>query len=151
MTPRSLLGPLEQLLASRLLENEEDPASRKDVYFLFRWLFQELLLNLNLLRNNDLIRYLNYQILRKSPQLLAYIKNRIKLTQQMKQTPQAVFEPTQDEAAEYLKAIDKAIQVLQDDPQVNYDVLLHDQLKEFYLLQPEQATLADNFYFIEKQ
>ena len=42
----------------------------------------------------------------------------------MKQTPQAVFEPTIDEPAEYLKSIEKAIQVLQDDPQVNYDVLL---------------------------
>ena len=29
--------------------------------------------------------------------------------------------------------------------------LKEEQLKEFYLLQPEQATLSDNFYFIEKQ
>lgn len=50
-----------------------------------------------------------------------------------------------------MKSIDKAISVLQTDPQVNYDVLLQEQLKEFYLLQPEQATLSDNFYFIEKQ
>lgn len=34
---------------------------------------------------------------------------------------------------------------------MNYEVLLAEQLKEFYLLQPEQATLADNYYFIEKK
>eukprot|EP00347_Sterkiella_histriomuscorum_P021700 403333067 len=55
-----------------------------------------------------------------------------------------------DQDTDYLKAIDKAISVLQEDPQVNYEVLLQEQLKEFYLLQPEQATLADNYYFIEK-
>ena len=37
------------------------------------------------------------------------------------------------------------------DHQVNYDVLLKEQLKEFYILQPEQATLADQYYFIERQ
>lgn len=58
---------------------------------------------------------------------------------------------TSDDPAEYLKAIEKALQVLQEDTQVNYDTLLSEQLKEFYLLQPEQATLSDNFYFIEKQ
>ena len=40
---------------------------------------------------------------------------------------------------------------MQEDPQVNYDVLLQEQLKEFYLLQPEQATLSDNYYFLEKK
>ncbi len=34
---------------------------------------------MNLLRNHDLIKYLNYQILRKHPQLLGYIKNKIKI------------------------------------------------------------------------
>lgn len=69
----------------------------------------------------------------------------------MKLTPQAVCIPVADESSEYLKSIEKAITVLQEDSQVNYDVLLQEQLKEFYLLQPEQATLSDNFYFIEKQ
>jgi hypothetical protein len=29
--------------------------------------------------------------------------------------------------------------------------MLQEQLKEFYLLQPEQATVADKYYFIERQ
>ena len=66
-------------------------------------------------------------------------------------TPQAIIEADHDDQGDYMKSIDKAISVLQTDPQVNYDVLLQEQLKEFYLLQPEQATLSDNFYFIEKQ
>ena len=69
----------------------------------------------------------------------------------MKMTPQAIIEADNDDQGDYMKSIDKAISVLQTDPQVNYDVLLQEQLKEFYLLQPEQATLSDNFYFIEKQ
>ncbi|CDW89599.1 UNKNOWN [Stylonychia lemnae] len=56
-----------------------------------------------------------------------------------------------DQDNDYLKAIEKAIQVLQDDPLVNYEVLLHEQLKEFYLLQPEQASLSDNYFFLEKK
>ena len=52
----------------------------------------------------------------------------------MKLTPQAVCDPVTDETAEYLKSIEKAISVLQEDTQVNYDVLLQEQLKEFYLL-----------------
>ena len=66
-------------------------------------------------------------------------------------TPQAIIEADNDDQGDYMKSIDKAISVLQTDPQVNYGVLLQEQLKEFYLLQPEQATLSDNFYFIEKQ
>lgn len=70
----------------------------------------------------------------------------------MKMTPsQAILDSCQDDASDYMKYIDKAISLLQEDPQVNYDVLLQEQLKEFYLLQPDQATLSDNFYFIEKQ
>jgi hypothetical protein len=69
----------------------------------------------------------------------------------MKMTPQAIIDADNDDQGDYMKSIDKAISVLQTDPQVNYDVLLQEQLKEFYLLQPEQATLSDNFYFIEKQ
>ena len=69
----------------------------------------------------------------------------------MKMTPQAIIEADNDDQGDYMKSIDKAISVLQTDPQVNYDVLLQEQLKEFYLLEPEQATLSDNFYFIEKQ
>lgn len=66
-------------------------------------------------------------------------------------TPQAIIDADNDDQGDYMKSIDKAISVLQTDPQVNYDVLLQEQLKEFYLLKPEQATLSDNFYFIEKQ
>jgi hypothetical protein len=65
------------MLESPLLQSEADPSNRRDLYFLFRWLFQELLLNLNLLRNNELVKFLNYQILKKNPQLLGYIKSRI--------------------------------------------------------------------------
>lgn len=59
--------------------------------------------------------------------------------------------PKENQDLEYLKAIEKAIQVLQEDPQVNYEVLLQEQLKEFYKLQPDQATVADNYFFLEKK
>ena len=42
----------------------------------------------------------------------------------MKLTPQAVCVPIADESSEYLKSIEKAITVLQEDSQINYDVLL---------------------------
>jgi hypothetical protein len=49
------------------LLGEQEPINRSGLYFLYRWLFQEVLLNLNLLRNNELVKYLNYQILKKHP------------------------------------------------------------------------------------
>lgn len=35
------------------------------------------------------------------------------------------------------------IQLLSEDPNLNYEVLLTEQLKEFYLLQQEQATVDE--------
>ena len=60
VSAKHLLTAIQQVMSSPLLQEEEDPSNRKDLYFLFRWLFQELLINLNLLRNNELIKFLNY-------------------------------------------------------------------------------------------
>ena len=60
VSAKHLLAAIQQVMSSPLLQEEEDPSNRKDLYFLFRWLFQELLINLNLLRNNELIKFLNY-------------------------------------------------------------------------------------------
>ena len=130
-----------------LLAEEAEPCNRRDLYFLFRWLFQEVLLNLNLLRNNELVKFLNYQILRKNPSLLAYVKSKI---QQGKPAQAHLILQGPPEEADYMRAIERAVAVLMEDSQVDYEVLLQEQLKEFYLLQPEQATIADKYYFIEK-
>jgi hypothetical protein len=53
------------------------------------------------------------------------------------------LQPEDTSSDAYLRQIEKAITVLQDDPTLDRDVLLQEQLKEFYLLQPEQATVAD--------
>jgi len=39
VTPKHILTGIQQVLNSSLLINEEDPSNRKDLYFLFRWLF----------------------------------------------------------------------------------------------------------------
>lgn len=46
---------------------------------MFKWLFQELLINLNLMRNNELVKFLNFLILKKYPALLQYIKNKVRI------------------------------------------------------------------------
>ena len=46
---------------------------------MFKWLFQELLINLNLMRNNELVKFLNFLILKKNPALLQYIKNKVRI------------------------------------------------------------------------
>lgn len=103
-------------MSSPLLLTEEEPNNRMDLFFLFRWLFQELLINLNLMRNNELVKYLNYQVLRRHPQLLAYIKGKVKGKARVGKTPQEVLEPTADGSSLssdlYLKQIEKAITVL---------------------------------------
>ena len=88
MTPKQLHTLLQSLLTSPLLITEQEPSNRCDLYFLYRWLFQEVLLNLSLLRNSELVKYLNYLILKKHPQLLAYVKNKLKLQKRVKLTPE---------------------------------------------------------------
>jgi len=56
---KQFLGFLTQLNED-CLATEDEPANRKDLYFLFKWIFQEVLINLNLLRNNELVKFLNY-------------------------------------------------------------------------------------------
>lgn len=67
------------------------------------------------MRNNELVKFLNYQILKKNPSLLSYIKSKIKNNKNN-------YDP--EIQIDCFKAIEKAIQVLQEDPQVNYEVLL---------------------------
>jgi hypothetical protein len=65
-----------------------------------------MLINLNLMRNNEIVKFLNFQILKKNPSLLFYIKHKIRKS----------LKPEDPIESEHLKCIDKAIQVLQEDP-----------------------------------
>ena len=49
------------------------------------------------------------------------------------------------------RQLERVISVLQDDDQINFDVLINEQLQEFWKCQPQQSTLSDQFYIIEKQ
>jgi len=40
---------------------------------------------------------------------------------------------------------------MQEHTQINYEVLLSEQLKEFYMVQPEQATVDHQYYFLEER
>lgn len=72
---------------------------------------------MNLMRNNELVKYLNYQVLRRHPQLLAYIKAKSK--SKAGKTPQEILQPEDQSPEAYLRYIEKAITVLQEDPQVD--------------------------------
>ena len=48
------------------------------------------------------------------------------------------------------KIIERVTSVLQDDDQINFDALINEQLMQFYLLQPEQSTLSNKFYILER-
>lgn len=63
-----------------------------------------MLINLNLMRNNELVKFLNYQILKKTPQLLAYIKHKLNLARKS--------EHAETDSQSEFQAIEKAITVL---------------------------------------
>ena len=46
--------------------------------------------------------------------------------------------------------MERLAMLLQEDDDINFDVLVNEQLLEFYTLAPQQSTLASNFYVIEK-
>ena len=60
------------------------PENRKELFYLYKWLFQETLITLtspNLMRNNELTRYLNNVILLNNPDLLAFISEKHKINE----------------------------------------------------------------------
>jgi len=76
VSPKQILGVI--VAAIEKLGGDE-PKHRQDLYLLFKWLFQEMLINLNLLRNNELVKYLNQRIILKHPVLLSYIADQLKV------------------------------------------------------------------------
>ena len=115
------------------------PESRDELYFLYKWLFQEILITLSSpgqMRNNELSKYLNQTILTKNPDLFNFLKTKHDI---------------KDAANDLQRQLERVIAIMQDDDQINFDVLINEQLQEFYKSQPQQSTLSDQFYIIEKQ
>jgi len=146
---------LIQSLEKGCFAGTEELQSREELYFLFKWLFQEMLICLNLEKNSQLVRYLNFLIISKHEPLRAYLLHRIKTEDKASDNPiewlQGLEESSDDQLVIEQSLIEKMLTVLQEDTHVNYDVLLLEQLKEFYLLQQEQATVAEQSFFLESQ
>lgn len=49
------------------------------------------------------------------------------------------------------KVMEKVLLLIQEDADINFDVLVNEQLLEFYSLQPQQSTLAGQFFILEKE
>ena len=70
----------ETLASSPSLPQTQFKASRQDLQDLFQWLYQEIILKMSTeLNNADLVKFLNYMILQKYPQLATYliVKNQL--------------------------------------------------------------------------
>ena len=67
-----------------LLDEVQIPQSHDDLFFLFQWLFQQVQINLSELRNHELVKWLNFRILNKNPDLLKFltIKHKVEGTAQ---------------------------------------------------------------------
>jgi len=83
VSPKLLLNHLqiinEQLLEKYKNEYQFMPESRDELYFLYKWLFQETLITLSSpgqMRNNELSKYLNQTILTKNPDLFNFLKTK---------------------------------------------------------------------------
>ena len=102
LTPKLILNHI-QISNEHIISKEvvEQPESRNELFFLFKWMFQEVLITLTQLRNMDLSKYLNAQILSKNRQLFDFLKIKHK---------------TSD--------IEKLIVLLQDEEEVDFDQLI---------------------------
>jgi len=69
------------------------------------------------IRNNELTKYLNYCILKKNRALLLFLKDKYRISN------------TDSE-----KVLEEALNMLQDDDEINFDSLINEQLHEFYLV-----------------
>lgn len=88
---------------------------------MFEWLYQEVILKMStILKNTDLVKYLNYRLLHKYPELAHYlnVKNQIDPTKKLSELDH--------------RQIDRICQFLDRDPQISLEMLLAEQLKLFY-------------------
>ena len=86
---------------------------RSELYDVFQWLYQEIILKLSTeLKNTDLVKYLNYTILQRYPQLADYlnVKNQIDPSKQLSQMDQ--------------RQVERLCSLLDRDPQISLEMLL---------------------------
>jgi len=54
-----------------------DVEKRSELFDIFKDLFQEMVLSLNMMNSSELIRYVNYEILKNNDDLFEYLKKRV--------------------------------------------------------------------------
>ena len=73
--------------------------------------------------------FINFEILRDNPDLFQYLKE--------------VIHRESDEELTGDRLIEKAVRMLQGHKEINYNMLLLEQLKYFYKLQPGEVSVGD--------
>lgn len=111
-----------------------DVDKRSELFILFKDIFQEIVLSLNQMKTTEMIQYINYAILRDNDDLFEYLKQKV-LKEDLK--AKRVTNANVDQV------VDLCISHLQSDDNINYSVLVIEQLKQFYNLQPNQVSLWD--------
>jgi hypothetical protein len=109
-----------------------DVEKRSELFDIFKDIFQEIILSLNTLKANDMIRYINFEILRNNDDLFEYLKKRV-VVHELK--AKKVTSANVDEV------VSTAITLIQSDKSINYNVLVIEQLKQFYNLQANQVSV----------
>ena len=109
-----------------------DVEKRSELYSIFKDLFQQVILALNMMKANELIRYINYEILKNNDDLFEHFKKKVMKTElQAKKVTNANVD----------EIVNRCIALLQSDKSVNYDILVIEQLKQFYNLQANQVSI----------
>ena len=116
----------------KLQEYSFDIEKRSELFDIFKDLFQEVILSLNMMKANELIRYINYEILKNNDNLFEYLKKRILKSE---------FKDKKITSANVDEIVDLCIGLFQSDKTINYNVLVVEQLKQFYNLQANQVTI----------
>ena len=116
----------------KLQEYKFDIEKRSELFDIFKDLFQEVILSLNMMKANELIRYVNYEILKNNDNLFEYLKKRVVKYE---------FKEKKITNANVDEIVDRWIAMLQSDKTINYKALVIEQLKQFYNLQANQVTI----------
>ena len=121
-----------------------DVDKRSELFVIFKDIFQEVVLSLHTMKATEMIRYINYWILRDNDDLFDYLKKKV-LKNELK--VKKITNSNVDEVIEI------AINLLQSDKSINYSVLMIEQLKQFYNLQVNQVSIWNESFkiYLEKE
>ena len=137
---------------------EHTQATRREFKDIFKWLFSEIVLNLNMTRQNELTNYLNYLILCNDPRLFRILLERVLASGNLERENREcmahstnILQTILTEPKRRSELLHQILKLMLSANFIDTERLYAEQIKQFYLLQPNQSRIVDSFILLEGQ